>query len=415
MERRSESGQAIVLLVFAVIGLIGFTALAIDGGMLYSDRRHANSVSDAASLAGGGFAALSLENYSIDEKAFDCSNPDLNPNNTNPNSLVNKAITVATNRALSNDYSNAEINITVVCEDDSTGPDKKYLEIITTITRQTNTALIHFAYAGPAVNQVQTTVRIRPQTPFAMGYAVVALNPANCQGQQNGATFHGNADIDIVGGGIWTNGCLRGNGTPDVWTDGGIDYVGQLIGGHLFHPTPQQKFDLIPVESYTLDPLPNCGHPEAHMVDASEIVGELEGGLYCVSGEIKINGNDEVHGSGVTLYLLNAGIKINGNAYVDLTAPAPGSNSAPAIPGFLFITAPGNSSRIQINGNSESYFEGTILVVESDIDFLGNGNTDSYNTQIIGWNVQVGGNSDTNVDYYDNGEDGFPSTIDLSE
>ena len=61
----SERGQALVLIALAFLVLIGFTALAIDGGMTYSDRRISQAVSDSASLAGGGLAALHLENEHI--------------------------------------------------------------------------------------------------------------------------------------------------------------------------------------------------------------------------------------------------------------------------------------------------------------------------------------------------------------
>jgi uncharacterized membrane protein len=59
----SESGQVLVLLVLGVVVLFGFAALAVDGGMVYSDRRHAQMGSDASSLAGGGAAALYMENH----------------------------------------------------------------------------------------------------------------------------------------------------------------------------------------------------------------------------------------------------------------------------------------------------------------------------------------------------------------
>ncbi len=45
------------LLVLAMVALLGFTALAVDGSMVYSDRRFAQSGSDASSLAGGAEAA----------------------------------------------------------------------------------------------------------------------------------------------------------------------------------------------------------------------------------------------------------------------------------------------------------------------------------------------------------------------
>ena len=49
MKRRqnNENGQAIVLIAFAFIVMVAFAALAIDGGMVYSDRRHAQNAADS--------------------------------------------------------------------------------------------------------------------------------------------------------------------------------------------------------------------------------------------------------------------------------------------------------------------------------------------------------------------------------
>ena len=47
-----ESGQALILIVLAIFGLVGITGLAIDGGMSFSDRRHAQNAADTAALAG---------------------------------------------------------------------------------------------------------------------------------------------------------------------------------------------------------------------------------------------------------------------------------------------------------------------------------------------------------------------------
>ena len=54
----SEKGQSVVLLAAAFIAMLGFAALAIDGGMVYADRRFAQNAADTAALAGGGAAAL---------------------------------------------------------------------------------------------------------------------------------------------------------------------------------------------------------------------------------------------------------------------------------------------------------------------------------------------------------------------
>ncbi|MGE5223512.1 MAG: pilus assembly protein TadG-related protein, partial [Omnitrophica WOR_2 bacterium] len=35
-----ENGQIIIMLALVMVALLGFTGLAIDGGMVYSDRRN---------------------------------------------------------------------------------------------------------------------------------------------------------------------------------------------------------------------------------------------------------------------------------------------------------------------------------------------------------------------------------------
>lgn len=47
----TERGQALILIVFAAIGLFAFTALAIDSGRVFSDHRHSQNASDTAVLA----------------------------------------------------------------------------------------------------------------------------------------------------------------------------------------------------------------------------------------------------------------------------------------------------------------------------------------------------------------------------
>src|SRR5579859_3955733 len=50
--RPGQSGQAIVLIAFAMIGLIAFMVLAIDGGKYYNTRRVAQNAADMSSMSG---------------------------------------------------------------------------------------------------------------------------------------------------------------------------------------------------------------------------------------------------------------------------------------------------------------------------------------------------------------------------
>lgn len=47
----SQQGQALILIAFGIVALIGFTALAVDGGRVFSDRRHAQNAADTSALA----------------------------------------------------------------------------------------------------------------------------------------------------------------------------------------------------------------------------------------------------------------------------------------------------------------------------------------------------------------------------
>lgn len=52
MEGHEQKGQALVLVAFAVVALIGLVGLTIDGGRLYALRRQVQNAADAAALAG---------------------------------------------------------------------------------------------------------------------------------------------------------------------------------------------------------------------------------------------------------------------------------------------------------------------------------------------------------------------------
>jgi uncharacterized membrane protein len=50
--RRPQSGQILVLTSLAMVAIIGFAALAVDIGFMYSGRRRMQTAADAAAVAG---------------------------------------------------------------------------------------------------------------------------------------------------------------------------------------------------------------------------------------------------------------------------------------------------------------------------------------------------------------------------
>ena len=115
------------------------------------------------------------------------------------------------------------------------------------------------------------------------------------------------------------------------------------------------------------------------------------------------------------IYIPNGEVRINGNVTVQLTAPAEVPDPSPAIPGILIYAPASNHEEIQINGSSNSYFQGTVLAPGADCNMLGNGATDAYRTQMICWNVEVGGTADTYVLYDDVNQYSKPTSLDLQK
>ncbi|MEA3349702.1 MAG: Tad domain-containing protein [Chloroflexota bacterium] len=434
-EHNSERGQAILLLALGAVAMLGFAALAIDGGMVYSDRRHAQNAADAASLAGALSASQAMEANDIYYGNFDCSSI-----STVTTAAENGAIT----RAGSNDYTidtdvsdNHGVEIICVDDEDKGAYIDKYLDIRTVITRNTNTSLIHFVYSGPVVGTVETTTRIRPRTPLAFGHAVVALNDSACSGNSLiGVKFSGSSDVDINGGGVYSNGCLVCGGSSfdvDV-VDGNVSYADSTTcaAGDPVSPSPQSTSQLPPSAMVASPPdcsgLPNQGNHSGSGTIQPGVYGKISlsngslvmnPGLYCLTGSpnaFKLTGGD-ISGNGVTIYVQNGGVDISGNVDpVDLRAPAANPDPSPAISGMLIFLAEGNSNPVSLTGNNNSYYEGTIYVPDGNIKATGsNGTFPTFNTQLIGFNVEVTGNATIDINF--NGSENYavPPKLDLQE
>jgi hypothetical protein len=417
----SESGQVLVLLVLGVVVLFGFAALAVDGGMVYSDRRHAQMGSDASSLAGGGAAALYMENHHVIYGNFTCSNANViaAQNSTDPDNPGAKMAAIA--RAADNDYSiDDDIadthGVTTECGIENHGGwADKYIDIKTMITAETETSFAQFVFNGIMRNTVEAVTRVRPRSPAAYGHAIVALNPANCQGNQNGAGFSGAVNTFVNGGGIFSNGCLQVNGGAGTTTvvNGSINYGGQVQNPGQFNPAPEPT-EPIPPSSYAI-PAPNCSHAAAWNGNQTQLkaLSPLSPGLYCVTGDLFLNGNGTFAGTGVTIVMLNGELRINGTVTVQLTAPPRQPDPTPALPGVLIYVPQSNSNPITLNGTSDSYFEGTVYAPASTINFSGTGNSDSYHTQFIGWNVKASGTADINVVFNEPEQFSRPALLEL--
>jgi hypothetical protein len=440
-----EKGQVLVLLVFGAVALLGFAALAIDGGMLYSDRRHAQNAADASSLGGGTLASLRLENSGITLENFSCGD-----------SAVVQAQTVAkhaaVNRAASNGFTidnhlNNDNGVTTVCVDNNWNGayHDKYIDVRVRITFKTDTAFAHFVYPGEMKNTVEAVTRVRPQAPLAFGQAIVSLNQSVCDGNQHGVIISGSAEININGGGVFSNGCLRHSGATNLVinvSSGSISYVGQYIeSGNVVTNQPIQQVaggELPEIATYVPPPdcsqVPNFGSPStAYQTNASGTIppgnynrirmnGPVQlvgGGLYCLYGNFEAGNNDlsidTSNGKqGVTIYLEKGNFETNGGGTVILSAPPRVPDPSPAIGGVLIYLAEGNTGIVKLRGNSTSSYWGIVYAPSGTIDAAGtSGHDATFNTQLVGKNVYISGNARIDINYSGGSYYRKPTMMDL--
>ena len=417
---KSERGQALILITLGIIGLLGFAALAIDGGRVYIDRRSMQNASDTGSLSGGLVYTQYFHDNGIHyNSGWDCSSIQA--------SVETQAKDAAIDRALSNGYvvddtvdeNTADFNgvrSTCVVEDYGGFVDK-YIDLETYVTDVTPSSFAQFVFGGPLQQTVLSISRVHPQTTAGFGGAIVALNDEGCQGMQNGALFDGNANINVQGG-IISNGCIRrvGNSQVNVAPPGVISYGVEFQnsgGAGSISPPPTPSEGSIPDYAVSI-PAPSCeslandygsfsgsgtlqpGRYTDITVNANDNV-TLNPGLYCISGDFRANAQASVLASEVTLYIENGEFSTNGGAQIVLIAPSQGSSAAPAIEGIIIYLARGNTNDVVLVGNSDSKYQGSVYAPDGTIEVGGTGDLDVFAAQLIGWNVFVHGNATIDI------------------
>jgi hypothetical protein len=442
-----ENGQAIVLLVISLVVLLGFTALALDGGMVYSDRRLAQNIADTAALAGGGEAASGLVEQNVLYSDFmeRC-------NSGYFNNLLSRAEQTALARMETNtqNLDIEDFDVDAICAED-VDSRQRYIEVRATIISNTPTSMAHLLFSGPLRSTVEAVTRVTPFTPFYEGHAIVSLNNTCTGGGKGGVEVEGGGgstptNIYISGGGIHSNSCVYANGNTRVHVNNGtIDYVdsisefnnAQVSASGGFNDDaeiyPIEVIDVIcpttvsPTPSFTNDYPENAPLQPGRYSQIRRTGGQmnLAPGLYCVDGDVTININggagEYFRGEGVTFYLPSGNFSVAASSTVNLSAP----NDCPTrgcegggIEGILIYLGIGNTGTVRLLGTASSSYTGTVYAPTGTVEVGGSGelvdghDTEFY-TQLIANTVNVHGNASINITYDLNESRAQPAKMDL--
>lgn len=418
-----QRGQSFVILAVAFIGMLGFAGLAIDGGMLYSDRRNAQNAADAASMAG----ALALLHGTGPTATASCGGSASNP-------LV---LSAACSRAADNDYVDSDYTSVgsgptdvLVYHPPIDGPyagEPLYVQV--RIRSQVEGVFAHFVYGGPLENTVTAVARAKPPTvePFMNGHAVVGLAKSGCAVVWS----HGTADVDITGGGIQVNSdhanCAfkaSGSNELEVHGDYDINVVGgfEISGSASVSPVPKTGVGQVETPDVTPPTCTTSGTRDSGtgVVTPGNIsdfnfnggTWTLEPGIYCVTGGFTVNAGTQLNGSEVMIYIISGDLTWNGGATINLDAMDDGEYA-----GMLIYQNPSNTEMATINGDSNSHFFGTMYLPGAEVQINGTGAADGFHSQVIGNTVDMSGTSTLNI-LYEGGENykkRDPGQVELTE
>lgn len=471
---RKEIGQVIVILMVGLVALIGMAALAIDGGMVFSDRRIDQNAADTAAVAGAKRAGEYMQELGIVPDDFNniCPTTDpaavLDPGNT----MVAKVLPVVQARALSNGFTNIDSNL-----DDKNGAwvtcdrTNKVVVVHVQITKPVQTFLIQLVYTGPVVNTVNAAAQVFPSQPVAPDAAIIGLNETAC-GTVN---FHGNIQVNVNGGDIYSNSdrgpddpntacteqsCYSGrkDGNTSIALDGGEIYLNGDWGckgqSGVVTPEPNEHQPRIVVPPI---PEPSCAglpsnpavalhgnSPHAPLepgIYSSISVSNgdllLKPGLYCLDGDFSSNGgsvkvtksltdnnpaDSPEQTPGVLIYLRNGSFNLTGNTDVSLfglqrSSPLPivGGGSFD-FGGLLVYSNPNNSGEVNLFGTSQSEYSGTIYAPSSECRLGGTNDARTpggYQVQVICDTVDIGGGATINIDWDSSKAVHIPATLDF--
>jgi hypothetical protein len=407
----SQRGQALVIVAGALVALLGMVALAVDGSMIYADRRNLQNVADNAVMSAAAEAAIAMDQRAINYQSFICGQPEVIES-----MIVARDATIA--RAASAGYQvDADISdgngVEISCHvDDNAALVDNYFDVRIMITSQTKTSFTRFVTPDGISNTVEAVSRVRPRRSLALGNAIASLGSV-C----GGVDMNGDDTIVINGGGIFSNSCLDFRGNTDITINvdvGGIGYMTTYdeAGNVDINIAPEQAtqgLEVVDIPTPDCMNQPNYGGLEVSgtqtinggRYDFINLNGEdhliMNPGLYCLYGSFQTNGNqtlevnpDAPMNQGVTIYMAAGDILLNGNSNVSLRAPT--IYQPPAIKGLLIYMPPSNPGEITLTGAEDSWFRGTVYAPTGTIEIGGSVDI-VYSSEFVGSTVYINGSA----------------------
>jgi hypothetical protein len=392
-----------VLVAIGLITLVGFTAVAVDGGLLLHREREVQSVADAAALA----AADNLfVNYRLNQGV------DVN----------NKASKAATQVAADNgfDTSNSTVTVNIPPKTGLFVGQPGYAEVIITFNQPRGFSAI---FGSGTIPVAARAVAVGGWVPAKVG--ILLLDPSSSGSfYDNGGGTVTVAGVPIivdsnsptamvaVGGATVVAGEFDVTGVPGQ--SGSGVFTGTLYNGVPPTPDPLRYIPEPDPASMTQQSTKNNG---LHISGGNKTI---QPGVY--SGGIQVTGNGSLTMQPGIYYMDGGGFNFSGQGNLDaegvmiVNNPSQNSDtiSISGSPGASIVLTPmttgpyegislwqtrTSSNTISISGNGSSTISGTFYAQHGTLSISGNGGSDVLGAQYISYDLKVSGNAGYNLNW----------------
>jgi hypothetical protein len=373
----ARRGHVAVITAVAAPAVIGSAGLGMEAGLWFYEQRSAQMAADISAYA-GAVVARTGEEY---------------------DAIAAGALEEAGRHGYDAARGPIEINWPPV-----SGPNQNDRSVEVIISQSRPRLLSALFMEGDVTYQVRAVGRYDEPGPAC----ILTLDPAGSQS----LLFTGSSDVvltncDIMSNSIATD-ALGVTGSGNVTAScansvGGMNISSQLI----LTDCPEPRTNLPPA----LDPFAGLVEPTAsgcrnipggggqaktiqpgRYCNGMNLSGTvtMEPGVYIVDGgTFRTNGNSNVTGDGVTIFLTgDADIQMNGNADINLTAPETGDYA-----GLLFWGDDDNfaDTSVLFNGTADSSLVGALYFPSQTVDMRGDFSGSGGCTRIIAYRIDISG------------------------
>jgi Flp pilus assembly protein TadG len=386
----SRTGNVSVIFALASPLVIGSAAFAVETGYWYHRQHQLQGAADNAAFA----AAL-------EDRA---------------GSNLTAIQTAALNVAVQNGYDASAGALTVQTPPTSGAYAGSPSAVTVTVTQTQPRFFTQIFFNKPVVETAKATAAYQtvsnacvlalspsaPQAAYFSGNASIGLNGCVVMSDSVAAdavyvwgSASVSADCVVSAGGVADNGGLKDTVCPAPVTN-----AAPAADPFASVPAPSTSGPCLTASGGTLQPGVYCS--------GLDLKGDvtLSPGVYVVEGSMRVNGNANITGSGVTIYLAGgAGVTINGNATLNLSAPTSGTYS-----GILFFgdrSASGVSNTF--DGSSSSVMTGALYFPTQSVAYKGDYAGANGCTQLVAYTVSWTGNASLNADCTNYGMSPIPA------